>query len=389
MSGLSRDDARSLVESFALRVFSSADDDDRAGRATQQTAQQFYAAYVFMDVCRQWGELASDLEQKIKYAMWKAADINRAIKEGRTPKPGGAGDDDEFGMGDGLGGGGSGGSGGGGGSSGSGLVKAESRAGGSGAAPGGFVPGGGSGDNEDEHMAQSLQRMSVKPDEPMDEEEEKAPLGQLQYPPSFSSPSSSLPTSYLPSSQFTSAYSDASPPVPPQPPLSPTTATSLGFTPSGQPFAPSASGRSPGYSASYSPGFLGPALPPPPDPSSHSTAPSSASLPSQPPPATAPRPNLPAPSVRRPGSVPPSPASDSYSSSSRYSPALPSQITPSVLPAVGGKSRSVAMKEADRLMKHAGSALSFDDVDTAIVKMQQAIALLYNHRTVVKSDQDR
>ena len=46
-----------------------------------------------------------------------------------------------------------------------------------------------------------------------------------------------------------------------------------------------------------------------------------------------------------------------------------------------GKSRSVAVKEAERLMKHAGSALSFDDLDTAIVKMQQAVALLYNHRT--------
>ena len=74
------------MEAFALQVFAAADNEDRSGHATQQTAHQFYAAYVFMDVCRQWGELASDLEQKIKYAMWKAADINKAIKEGRPPQ---------------------------------------------------------------------------------------------------------------------------------------------------------------------------------------------------------------------------------------------------------------------------------------------------------------
>ena len=352
-------------------MFAAADNEDRSGHATQQTAHQFYAAYVFMDVCRQWGELASDLEQKIKYAMWKAADINKAIKEGRPPKPGGVDEDGGFGLDDGMksepvgeGGGGGG-------------MKAEGGGGGDRGFAGGFVPGGGDGGSESEEeqkLSQSFQHFSIKHEpkqEPMDMDEEKAPQLPIYPPPASSSPTSasfsSLPTSYLPNNQSTASYSDMPPPVPPQPPLSPNTANSLGFSPSTQPFSPS--GLSPGYS----PGFLGPA----PSNSSSSASSSSAS----PPPSSA-RPNLPAPPARRPGNAgPPSGSDFPASSSSRYSPALPSQITPSALPAVTGKSRSVAVKEAERLMKHAGSALSFDDLDTAIVKMQQAVALLYNHRT--------
>lgn len=374
VDGVSKEDGRARVESFALQVFAAADNEDRNGSATQQTAHQFYAAYVFMDVCRQWGELASDLEQKIKYAMWKAADINRAIKEGRQPKPGGVDEEDGFGLGDGrdgMGGGGEfEGSGGG--------VKAEGvqvedvnsdvgggRGGGGGEGmAGGFVAGGSAVGDEDELSSQSFSRYFIK-QEPM--EEKKAPLEQTHYPPpsTSSSSSSSLPTSYLPSTNPASSYPDTPPPIPPQPPLSPNTANSLGFAPTNQPFQ---SALSPGYS----PGFLGPAIPPHASPSSS---------PPPPPASSSSRPNLPAPPARRPGSVGPNPASE-YTSSSRYSPALPSQITPSALPAVVGKSRSAAVKEAERLMKHAGSALSFDDLDTAIVKMQQAVALLYNHRTI-------
>ena len=34
------------------------------------------------------------IEQKQKYAAWKAADIRKAVKEGRKPIPGPPGDDD-------------------------------------------------------------------------------------------------------------------------------------------------------------------------------------------------------------------------------------------------------------------------------------------------------
>ncbi|GAB4849696.1 hypothetical protein Ancab_004490 [Ancistrocladus abbreviatus] len=76
------------LEGFALNVFAKADKQDRAGRADLNTAKTFYAASIFFEILNQFGELAPDLEQKQKYAAWKAADIRKALKEGRTPLPG-------------------------------------------------------------------------------------------------------------------------------------------------------------------------------------------------------------------------------------------------------------------------------------------------------------
>lgn len=84
---LSPDDHLHL-EGFALNVFAKADKQDRAGRADLNTAKTFYAASIFFEILNQFGELAPDLEQKQKYAVWKAADIRKAIKEGRKPVPG-------------------------------------------------------------------------------------------------------------------------------------------------------------------------------------------------------------------------------------------------------------------------------------------------------------
>lgn len=83
------------LEGFALNVFGKADKQDRAGRADLNTAKTFYAASIFFEILNQFGALQPDLEEKQKYAAWKAADIRKAVKEGRTPKPGPpAGDDD-------------------------------------------------------------------------------------------------------------------------------------------------------------------------------------------------------------------------------------------------------------------------------------------------------
>ncbi|XP_021912360.1 protein HOMOLOG OF MAMMALIAN LYST-INTERACTING PROTEIN 5, partial [Carica papaya] len=91
---LSPDDNLHL-EGFALNVFAKADKQDRAGRADLNTAKTFYAASIFFEVLNQFGPLAPDLEQKQKYAVWKAADIRKALKEGRKPNPGPpSGDDD-------------------------------------------------------------------------------------------------------------------------------------------------------------------------------------------------------------------------------------------------------------------------------------------------------
>eukprot|EP00252_Welwitschia_mirabilis_P012659 TRINITY_DN2798_c0_g1_i3.p1 TRINITY_DN2798_c0_g1~~TRINITY_DN2798_c0_g1_i3.p1 ORF type:complete len:428 (+),score=95.08 TRINITY_DN2798_c0_g1_i3:451-1734(+) len=82
------------VEGFALNVFSKADKQDRAGKADVNTAKTFYAASIFFEILHQFGEIAPEIEQKQKYAAWKAADIRKAIKEGRKPQPGPPGGED-------------------------------------------------------------------------------------------------------------------------------------------------------------------------------------------------------------------------------------------------------------------------------------------------------
>ncbi|KAL2473077.1 Protein-like protein OF MAMMALIAN LYST-INTERACTING PROTEIN 5 [Forsythia ovata] len=84
------------LEGFALNVFAKADKQDRAGRSDLNTAKTFYAASIFFEIINQFGELQPDLEQKQKYAAWKAADIRKAIKEGRKPVPGPPGDDKDL-----------------------------------------------------------------------------------------------------------------------------------------------------------------------------------------------------------------------------------------------------------------------------------------------------
>ncbi|CAI9773406.1 unnamed protein product [Fraxinus pennsylvanica] len=84
------------LEGFALNVFAKADKQDRAGRADLNTAKTFYAASIFFEIIIQFGQLQPDLEQKQKYAAWKAADIRKAIKEGRKPVPGPPGGDEDL-----------------------------------------------------------------------------------------------------------------------------------------------------------------------------------------------------------------------------------------------------------------------------------------------------
>ena len=81
------DDA-SYCERFALSVFARADRVDRAGRADKATSTAFYAASVFMEILNQFGPLAADVAEAQRYAAWKAADIRRALREGRRPLAG-------------------------------------------------------------------------------------------------------------------------------------------------------------------------------------------------------------------------------------------------------------------------------------------------------------
>ncbi|PXF41654.1 hypothetical protein BWQ96_08665 [Gracilariopsis chorda] len=83
---------RGQVEEFALEQFYKADEQDRAGNATRATATTFYASMCFLEVCSVFGSLPADLEEKLRYAKWKAADIIKALREGRKPEPGAPGE---------------------------------------------------------------------------------------------------------------------------------------------------------------------------------------------------------------------------------------------------------------------------------------------------------
>ncbi|KIR40441.1 vacuolar protein sorting-associated protein VTA1 [Cryptococcus deuterogattii 99/473] len=75
------------IENFALKVFMSADNDDRAGNTGKATIRKFVVAGQFIEILRCF-EHGMTEEQKLQYARWKAADGAKALREGRTPKPG-------------------------------------------------------------------------------------------------------------------------------------------------------------------------------------------------------------------------------------------------------------------------------------------------------------
>ncbi|GAA5920009.1 hypothetical protein JCM1841_000374 [Sporobolomyces salmonicolor] len=83
--------ASAYIENFALKIFAQADSEDRKGKATRLTAKKFLAAANFLELLSVFGEVGSENREKIKYSKWKAADIAKAFREGRTPVPGPAG----------------------------------------------------------------------------------------------------------------------------------------------------------------------------------------------------------------------------------------------------------------------------------------------------------
>ncbi|KAG6487532.1 hypothetical protein ZIOFF_056120 [Zingiber officinale] len=85
------------VEGFASNLFAKADKQDRAGRADLNTAKTFYAASIFFEILYQFGEL-----QPEKYAVWKAVNIRKALKEVRKPEPGPPGGDPDQSISSGL-----------------------------------------------------------------------------------------------------------------------------------------------------------------------------------------------------------------------------------------------------------------------------------------------
>jgi vacuolar protein sorting-associated protein VTA1 len=108
MAQFKREEASFLCRKFAVAIFDKADSEDRAGMSNKDTAKTFYAAQSFLQMLEQFkpeneenaeqSEQAAEDKKRILYSKWKATEILKAIKEGRTPTPGGFGEEDATAM---------------------------------------------------------------------------------------------------------------------------------------------------------------------------------------------------------------------------------------------------------------------------------------------------
>ncbi|KAK1145937.1 hypothetical protein N8T08_003884 [Aspergillus melleus] len=77
--------ANAYVEEFGLEVFARAEATMRANKVTKQTADTFQAAATFLELCQIWHALEPELAVKIKFAKYHALRIAKAIKAGEDP----------------------------------------------------------------------------------------------------------------------------------------------------------------------------------------------------------------------------------------------------------------------------------------------------------------
>lgn len=54
----------------------------------RKTGRLFLVSSQFLEITRVLGHVSEEIEERIRYAKWKASDIVKAINEGRQPRPG-------------------------------------------------------------------------------------------------------------------------------------------------------------------------------------------------------------------------------------------------------------------------------------------------------------
>ncbi|KAJ5719030.1 Vacuolar protein sorting-associate Vta1 N-terminal [Penicillium malachiteum] len=77
--------ASAYVEQFGLEVFNRAEAAMTANKVTKQTGDTFQAAATFLELCQNWGELDPEIAGRIKFAKYHAIRIAKAIKAGEDP----------------------------------------------------------------------------------------------------------------------------------------------------------------------------------------------------------------------------------------------------------------------------------------------------------------
>ncbi|KAJ5278613.1 Vacuolar protein sorting-associate Vta1 N-terminal [Penicillium angulare] len=77
--------ANAYVEQFGLEVFNRAEAAMTANKVTKQTGDTFQAAATFLELCQNWGDLEAEIAGRIKFAKYHAIRIAKAIKAGEDP----------------------------------------------------------------------------------------------------------------------------------------------------------------------------------------------------------------------------------------------------------------------------------------------------------------
>lgn len=75
-------------ENYVMNIFNMADTLDRNGEGSKKVASMFFMATMLFETMSVFGNLSEELQQRSKYAKFKAAYILKCIKSGQTPKPG-------------------------------------------------------------------------------------------------------------------------------------------------------------------------------------------------------------------------------------------------------------------------------------------------------------
>jgi vacuolar protein sorting-associated protein VTA1 len=73
------------MENYAHKLFSYADQQDRAANFGKNVVKSFYTAAMIYDIITVFGELSEEAKHNKKYASWKAAYIHSCLKNGETP----------------------------------------------------------------------------------------------------------------------------------------------------------------------------------------------------------------------------------------------------------------------------------------------------------------
>lgn len=75
-------------ENFVDALFNKADTLDRNGTANKNTVRMFFMAAVMFDAMAVFGPITDEVAKRSKYAKFKAAYIQKCLKNGETPHPG-------------------------------------------------------------------------------------------------------------------------------------------------------------------------------------------------------------------------------------------------------------------------------------------------------------